>query len=189
MAVVTRRTPEDIAVAREAQGAGPKPPRQDYAWPPSQYHEPERPRRTPDFSKQHHPQVAQKPSSEARKGGTKMPTLTARSIKITIVLDAVETLGVLQQATAIADARVPFTIDVEGRRLHCTFAAKSVRKALATLQHNGPENVAVLVQGRLLRNDEIGEAGLVAQLRAPKPEPVVTAAETAACSPVERCQQ
>jgi hypothetical protein len=73
-----------------------------------------------------------------------MPTVNARSIKITLVLDAVEVRDVLQQATAIADARVPFAIDVEGRRLRCAFAAKSVRRALATLQANGPENVAVI---------------------------------------------
>jgi hypothetical protein len=109
-----------------------------------------------------------------------MPTLSARSLKITIVLDSVEVLGVLQQATAIADARIPFTIDVEGRRLRCTFSAKSCRKALATLQHNGPENVVCIIQGRLQRDDMIAEAGLVAQLRAPKAEPVVTPAATAA---------
>jgi len=108
-----------------------------------------------------------------------MPTVSARSIKITIVLDPVEVLGVLQQATAIADARVPFTIEVEGRKLRTNFSAKSVRKALATLHHNGPEAVVVIIQGKLLRDDTIGEAGLVAQLRAPKPEAVVAPTQTA----------
>ena len=110
-----------------------------------------------------------------------MPTVSARSIKVTVVLDSVEVLGVLQQAAAIADARVPFTIEAEGRKLHCTFAAKSVRKTLAVLQHDGVENVVCIIQGKLLRSDEISEAGLVAQLRAaPKPEPVVAAEQSAA---------
>jgi hypothetical protein len=69
------------------------------------------------------------------------------------------------------DARVPITIEVEGRKLCCDFSAKSVRKALATLQHAGPENVVVIVQGKLLADSTIAEAGLVAQLRAPRPEP------------------
>ena len=50
------------------------------------------------------------------KGEKTMPTVNARSIKITIVLDAVEVFDVLQQTTAIADARVPFAIEVEGRK-------------------------------------------------------------------------
>jgi hypothetical protein len=71
---------------------------------------------------------------------------------------------------------VPFAIDVEGRHLRTTFAAKSVRKCLATLQGSGPENVSVIVQGKLTRDDTIAEAGLVAQVRAPRPaEPVAAA--------------
>jgi hypothetical protein len=58
-----------------------------------------------------------------------MPTLSARAIKIVLVLDAVEVSDVLQQTVALADTRVPFTINVEGRHLRTTLAAKSVRKS------------------------------------------------------------
>ena len=97
-----------------------------------------------------------------------MPQLSARSIKVTLVLDPAEVADVLAQTVAVADTRVPFAIDVDGRRLRCNFAAKSVRvrKALATLQHEGPGNVAVIIQGKLMRDDTIAEAGLIAQPRA-----------------------
>jgi hypothetical protein len=55
---------------------------------------------------------------------------------------------VLQQTVALADPRVPFTINVEGRQLRTSFAAKAVRKCLATLHQSGPENVAVIIQGQ-----------------------------------------
>jgi hypothetical protein len=170
---VTRRTPEELAIARQEAAARPKPQQQVHAWPASQYYDPQRDRvpRRDRPPMRTHIRTAQKRASEVRMGGENMPTVSARSIKVTVVLDSVEVLGVLQQATAIADARVPFTVEVEGRKLRTSFAAKSVRKALATLQANGPENVAVIIQGKLMRSDEISEAGLVAQLRAsPKPE-------------------
>jgi hypothetical protein len=98
-----------------------------------------------------------------------MPTLSARAIKVTIVLDPTEVFDVLRQL--VPDPRVPFTINVDGRKLRADVAAKSVRKSLALLQQHGPEDVAVIIQGKLLRDDTIMEAGLVAQVKAPKPEP------------------
>jgi hypothetical protein len=99
-----------------------------------------------------------------------MPTLSARAIKVTIVLDALEVFDVLKQTVALAATRVPFAIDVDGWLLRTDFSAKSVRRALATLHHHGVQNVAVIIQGKLGRGDVIAEAGLVAQLRAPRPE-------------------
>jgi hypothetical protein len=106
---------------------------------------------------------------------SEMPQLTARSIKVTLVLDAAEVADVLQQTVAVADTPVPFAINVEGRRLRCNFAAKSVRNCLVTLHEHGPANVAVSVQGKLMRDDTIAEAGLVAQVKVPKPEPMAAA--------------
>jgi hypothetical protein len=100
-----------------------------------------------------------------------MPTLSARAIKITLVLDPVETFEVLKQTAALAATRVPFAIDVDGWRLRTDFSARSLRRALATLHHNGVENVAVIIQGKLMRDGTISEAGLVAQVKARKPEP------------------
>jgi hypothetical protein len=104
-----------------------------------------------------------------------MPTLSALSIKIVLVLDPAEVVDVLQQAVGLPNARVPFAIEVEGRRLRCTFAAKSVRKCLATLHQHGPENVAVIIQGTLMRDDTIAEAGLVVQVKVPKAESAAAA--------------
>jgi hypothetical protein len=66
---------------------------------------------------------------------------------------------------------VPFAIDVDGWRLRCDFSAKSMRRCLATLRQNGPEHVAVIIQGKLQRDGTIAEAGLVAQPKVVKPEP------------------
>jgi hypothetical protein len=104
-----------------------------------------------------------------------MPTLSARSIKVTLVLDPLEVADVLQLTVAVADPRVPFAIDVEGRRLRCIFAAKSVRKCMALLHAQGPGNVAVIVQGKLMRDDTLAEAGLVAQVKVRPPEPAAEA--------------
>jgi hypothetical protein len=60
--------------------------------------------------------------------------------------------------------------------LRCDFAAKSVRKCLATPRERGPENVAVIAQGKLMRDDTIAEVGLLAQVKMLKCELPVTAA-------------
>jgi hypothetical protein len=98
-----------------------------------------------------------------------MPTLSARAIKCVVVLDSHEVADTLRHVAL--DARVPITIEVDGHKLRCELSAKSVRKALATLQHAGPANVAVIIQGKLLADNTIADAGLVAQEKAPKPEP------------------
>jgi hypothetical protein len=184
VAAVIRKTPESILLEREAQAARPKQQQPDYPWPASQYFDPQRdsvphrdrpPMRTVGLFQQRRQRVAQKRVNEVG-----MPTLSARSIKVTIVLDSVQVLGVLQQVAGLPNARVPFTIEVDGRRLHCDLSAKSCRKALAMLQHNAPDAVAVLVQGKLMRSDEIAEAGLVAQVKQPKPEAAVAVAPEAA---------
>src|SRR5690242_14373689 len=93
--------------------------------------------------------------------------VTARAIKITVVLDpaqVAEALAPFEQASG----RVPLEVTVEGRTLRCDFAAKAVRKALGAIREHGPGGVAVLVQGKLTADDSIAEAGLVAQPRLPK---------------------
>jgi ribosomal protein S3 len=48
-------------------------------------------------------------------------------------------------------------------------AAKAIRKAKATIAEHGADGVALLVQGKLNGSNEVVEAGLVAQVKAPKP--------------------
>jgi predicted O-methyltransferase YrrM len=47
-------------------------------------------------------------------------------------------------------------------------AAKSLRKAQAAIREAGVDGVAVILQGALAAGDEITEAGLSAQPKAPK---------------------
>jgi hypothetical protein len=103
-----------------------------------------------------------------------MTSLTSRAIKVTLVLNSAEvakTLAPLQTT----ERRVPLTFTAEGRRLTADFAPKAIRRACATIAEHGPDGVGVIVQGKLLRDDTIAEAGLVAQVKQPKP-----AAETVA---------
>ena len=112
----------------------------------------------------------------ARIGGeARMPIpavqLGARSIKIVVVLDAAQVAEALRPFSA-AEARIPVVIAVDGRQLRFDLAPKAIRKCLATIAEHGADHVAVLVQGKLLPGDVVGEAGLVAQPKkvAPKPE-------------------
>jgi hypothetical protein len=47
--------------------------------------------------------------------------------------------------------------------------AKSVRKAAATVAEHGPAMVAVILQGALMLDNTLADAGLVAQVKQPKP--------------------
>ena len=93
--------------------------------------------------------------------------LAARGIKITVVLNSA---GVAEALAPFAEAtgRVPVVLAVEGRKLRFDMASKAIRKALATLAEHSPDRVAVIVQGRLMTDDVVAEAGLVAQAKAPR---------------------
>lgn len=93
-------------------------------------------------------------------------TLSAKSIKITIVLDPAEVASI---PTPEGKPRCLVRISVAGRVVSADLNAKSLRKVIATIRENGPENVAVILQGKLGANDEILEAGLSAQPRTVKP--------------------
>ncbi len=101
--------------------------------------------------------------------------VTARAVKVTVVLDPAqlaEALAPFEQASG----RVPLQITVEGRTLRCDFAAKAVRKTLGMIRAHGPSGVAVIVVGKLMANNEIAEAGLVAQPRLPPADAASAAA-------------
>jgi hypothetical protein len=57
-----------------------------------------------------------------------------------------------------------------GRRLAMDFALRAVRRAYAIIEQNGPENVGVIIQGKLLANDKLADAGLNAQVKAHRAE-------------------
>jgi hypothetical protein len=77
------------------------------------------------------------------------------------VLDPVAVRSALAPVQKV-EARIPFTIAVDDRKLTCDFAPKAVRKAFAVITEHGAENMAVFLQGKLGKGDVILEAGLVA---------------------------
>jgi UDP-N-acetylmuramate-alanine ligase len=99
-----------------------------------------------------------------------MPTtLQARSIKLVVVLDTAAVRSALAQLQRV-ERRIPLAFAVAGRTLTADFAPKSIRRCFATIDEHGAGNVAVILQGKLLANNSVAEAGLVAQLKIRKPE-------------------
>jgi hypothetical protein len=99
--------------------------------------------------------------------------LNARAIKVTIVLDPSELarLAVPEgQPRVTLSIRVGGEISVGGARIvTADIAAKSVRKAQVAIREHGAAGVAVILQGKLVADDQIAEAGLVAQVKTPRP--------------------
>jgi predicted O-methyltransferase YrrM len=54
-------------------------------------------------------------------------------------------------------------VTVAGRVVTADLNAKSVRKAISTIRENGVENVACALQGKLLADNSVSEAGVTAQ--------------------------
>jgi hypothetical protein len=99
-----------------------------------------------------------------------MPQLTTRALKCTVLLDPVE----IESLTLVEGrARVQLSIrTADGRTVSADIAAKAVRKAQAVIAEHGTAGVATLLQGKLGQGDVLLEAGLVAQVKVPKPVPV-----------------
>jgi hypothetical protein len=84
-----------------------------------------------------------------------------------IGLNAAEAAAKLQ-LFATVNNRIPMLITVEDRLLRADFAPKAARKVLAAVREHGPEGVAVLIQGKLGPNNQVIDAGRVAQPKQPK---------------------
>jgi hypothetical protein len=96
-----------------------------------------------------------------------MPThLSARALKVTLVLDPAE-LVLLDLPDA--QPRMTLRVRVPDRLVLADIATKSVRKAKAVITEHGVQGIALILQGKLVAGDQIAEAGLVAQVKAPKP--------------------
>jgi hypothetical protein len=91
---------------------------------------------------------------------------TARSLKTTLVLDAASFAG-LQVPNGVP--KFDIAVEVAGRTVTASVNAKSVRKAAATIAEHGPDMVAVILQGSLAPDNTLADAGLVAQVKQPKP--------------------
>jgi hypothetical protein len=90
--------------------------------------------------------------------------VTARAIKITVPLDAA---AVAALPAPEGQARSRLTIACEGKNYTADVSTKSLRKVKAAIAANGAENVFVMVQGKL-KNNEIVECGIVAQVKVAK---------------------
>jgi hypothetical protein len=85
--------------------------------------------------------------------------LTARAVKATLVISPDELVGIIAEG----QKRIPFTIDVDGRRITGEFNGKSVRKAIATCAAG--EAAAVVIQGTLRPDGRLENAGITAPPR------------------------
>jgi hypothetical protein len=104
--------------------------------------------------------------------------LTAKSLKVTLVLNPPEVAAV----AVPAGARIVLAIDVDGRRLTADIACKSLRKAQGMIAEHGADAVAAILQGKL-KGDVVTEAGLVVQPKIPKPVEQPPAGNVAAAPP------
>jgi hypothetical protein len=109
-----------------------------------------------------------KPKNTSRDTSMTQLTLSARALKVTIPLDAAEVAALPAPG---GQERCQLAIACEGKVYTADIATKSLRKAKGTITANGAENVFVMVQGKL-KGNEIVEAGLVAQVKTPKPSAV-----------------
>jgi hypothetical protein len=102
-----------------------------------------------------------------------MPTITAKgSLKVTAVIPPEALLGL---EAPNGQPRLVLTIVAGDSRYRVDLAAKSVRRAITAVREHGAENVAAIIQGKLV-GDAIAEAGLVVQPRVPKAHPEAVAA-------------
>jgi hypothetical protein len=97
---------------------------------------------------------------------TQPAALTARALKVTVVLNVAE---IAKLPTPDGQARSKLVISCDGKSYNADVATKSLRKAKATIVANGVENVVALVQGKL-KGNEITECGIAAQVKVAKTE-------------------
>ncbi|WP_027526109.1 hypothetical protein [Bradyrhizobium sp. Ec3.3] len=93
-------------------------------------------------------------------------TLTAQRLKVSLTLNATELLAV---AAPEGKPRITLRIRLPERTLTVDIAAKSLRKTQTAIRDVGGDNIALVLQGRLIAGDVIAEAGLSARPRSAKP--------------------
>lgn len=101
-----------------------------------------------------------------------------RALKVTIVIDPNEIVGLKEPTTS----RTIMRVTVAGRTVTADIAGKALRKAQAAIREHGVDGVAIIIQGKLVtgdKGDTIADAGLVAQPKKPAadaPAPAESAA-------------
>jgi hypothetical protein len=92
-----------------------------------------------------------------------MMNFTAKAIKTTMVLNAAEVV-----AAKVGDSG-DFVVNVGAQKITGRFNTKTVRKVMALIHEHGPDAVVVIAQGKLV-NGRLEEAGIVGQIKTPKPQ-------------------
>ena len=90
------------------------------------------------------------------------PSVTAKSLKVTIVLD---TGALLNMAPPVGRPRIVVKIRIDGRCYTADLATKSLRKAIASVTVWGTDQCVAIIQGKLGSENRILEAGLAVQPR------------------------
>jgi hypothetical protein len=166
--VPDRNTPERLLIQEQDRQARPRQPPQDHSWPASEYHTPgaRAPRvrlppqpdpmsysaTTPSLLPQllQLPEPRAQPQPQAQPSGANramsQPILTARALKVTAVVDAG---ALLELNVRDGQSRVELTIQLPDRAVTADLSAKSLRKAIATVRENGPDNIALILQESL----------------------------------------
>jgi hypothetical protein len=90
--------------------------------------------------------------------------IPGRSIKLTVPLDPDVVLGI--HCPESGPSRIALTIEVGGHQLQAELAAKAIRKAQSVIRQG---DAFVMVQGRL-NGAKLEECGILAQVKAPKPQ-------------------
>jgi hypothetical protein len=99
--------------------------------------------------------------------------ITATKLKITTVLSTAE-MAKFQVPNC---PRLTVRVQLPDRVLSVDVATKSLRKAQAAIAEHGADNIVVVLQGALIANDTVAEAGISAQVKgAKKEQPGVPAA-------------
>jgi ProQ/FINO family len=89
--------------------------------------------------------------------------VAVKAIKVTVVLDP----QVLRPAPAGADVILEVATE-GGVKARARVNPKSYRKALDAIREHGPDSVAVILQGRMVKPGEIVDAGISATPKPPK---------------------
>jgi hypothetical protein len=146
------RDPETLLIRRQEDEARKRRPPLQQRWPSS-------------------PRAPAPPLSLGRKKSPPLPlpgTLTAARLKVTTVLDAAELNAI---PAPDGKPRITLRIRLPDRTITAEIAVKSLRKAQTAIRETGADNIALVLQGRLIAGDRVAEAGLSAQPRAAKPAP------------------
>jgi hypothetical protein len=185
---VDRRDPERLLIERQEQAAWAKrQPRRNFRWPASGefvvesrtgtsrgLHEPmlrfisavearQMPASgVPRSERCCRPPKALGPLSKPQEAGRQHPnTLSARSLKVTVVLNAAEVADLVVRE---GERRVMLTIRLPDRSVMADIASKSARRAIAAIREHSINGVTCIVQGKLVE-DRIEEVGLAIQPR------------------------